>query len=116
MSRPGRPTQTERVLAALLESDEVCGSELYRQFIPRFSVAIHRLRQQGYVISKRPCDLHFHSDTAWLYRLEALPEKQPRERCASCGGILGSDAPHTSQCPARRFDGEMTLFGLATWA
>jgi DNA-binding transcriptional ArsR family regulator len=57
-------------------ADEVCGTELYRAYIPRFSVHIHKLRQAGYVISKRRCDLeiHDHHDTAWLYRLEAVPE------------------------------------------
>lgn len=70
-----KPTQVDRVLRMLLEADEVCGSEFYRRYIPRFSVAIHKLRKAGYVITKRPCDRvdHYHEGTQWLYVLEALP-------------------------------------------
>ncbi len=54
--------------------DEVCGSELYRLYIPRFGAHIHRARRAGYVISKRPCDRHdYHEGTQYLYKLEALP-------------------------------------------
>jgi DNA-binding transcriptional ArsR family regulator len=64
----------DRVLAFLLQSEEVCGSEMYAAYIPRFSVHIHRLRRDGYIISKRVCDRHDHdAGTGWLYRLEALP-------------------------------------------
>ena len=73
-SRPRRQTQADRILSMLGERDEVCGSEFYRAYMPRFSVAIHRLRQQGFVITKRPCDRHdWHEGGAYLYRLEALP-------------------------------------------
>ena len=73
-SRPRRRTQQDRILAMLGEADEVCSSEFYRAYMPRFSVAIHRLRQDGYVITKRPCDRHdWHEGGAYLYRLEALP-------------------------------------------
>lgn len=106
------PTQRERVLAALLEADEVCGSELYRQFIPRFSVHIHKLRSEGYVITKRPCDRpgHDHTGPAWLYKLEALPVQPSGKACSLCGGRLG----HVSDCPTRldRFAaGQRSLFG-----
>lgn len=68
-------TQRDEVLRMLLEVDEVCGSEFYRRYIARYSVHVHRLRQDGYLISKRPCDIeaHGHVATAWLYRLEAVP-------------------------------------------
>lgn len=71
-----RPTQYFTVLNMLMEADEACSSEFYRAYLPRFSVAIHRARRDGYVISKRPCDRrdHDHRGTCWLYRLEALPE------------------------------------------
>lgn len=76
-TRPGRkrPSQQERVLAMLLADDGVCGSELYRAYLPRFGSSIHRLRKAGNVISKRPCDRpeHDHEGTAFLYRLNALP-------------------------------------------
>lgn len=68
-----RPTQRDRVLAVLLANDEVCGSELYAMYIPRFGAHLHRLRKQGYLWSKRPCDRHDHEGTQWLYNLEALP-------------------------------------------
>lgn len=68
-----RTTQLDRVLSMLLEADEVCGSEFYRQYIPRFSVWVHKLRKAGYVVSKRRCDRHNHEGVGWLYRLEALP-------------------------------------------
>ena len=72
--KSSRPTQYERVLRVLLDRDEVCGSELYRMYIPRFGVHIHRARRAGYVITKRPCDRHaWHEGTQYLYRLEALP-------------------------------------------
>lgn len=69
------PTQYDRVLAALLDRDEVCGSELYAMYIPRFGAHLHRMKRNGYVWSKRPCDRpeHNHEGTQWLYRLEALP-------------------------------------------
>jgi hypothetical protein len=60
----------------LLSTEEVCGSAFYQAYIPRFSVHIHRLRQSGFIISKRLCDAtgHTHLGLGWLYRLEALPE------------------------------------------
>ena len=76
--KPNRPTQFDRVLAVLLANDEVCGSELYAMFIPRFGALLHRLRRQGYVWSKRPCDRHDHQGTSWLYKLEALPYESTR--------------------------------------
>ena len=73
-----RPTQFDRVLAKLLANDEVCGSELYAMYIPRFSAHIYRARRAGYAITKRPCDRHdFHEGTQYLYRLEALPSQLP---------------------------------------
>lgn len=74
-TKGSRPTQIQRILYMLWESDEVCGSRFYRAYIPRFSAQIHRLRRAGYVITKRPCDIeaHDHEGTGWLYRLEALP-------------------------------------------
>lgn len=59
----------------LLEAVEVCGSEFYEAYIPRFSAHIHQLRRAGYVISKRHCDIdaHRHEGSGWLYSLEALP-------------------------------------------
>lgn len=68
-----KTTQLERVAMMLFEADEVCGSEFYNRYIPRFSVAIHKLRRAGYIITKRPCDQHYHEGTGWLYRLESLP-------------------------------------------
>ena len=76
-----KPTQTERVLRMLMENDEVCGNfGFYRARIPRFSVSIDRLRKQGYIISKRLCDIdaHRHHNRAWLYRLEATPTPPSR--------------------------------------
>ena len=75
-SRAGRHfTQTDRVLRFLIGQVEVCGSELYGAGIHRSSVAIHHLRQRGYVITKKPCDRpdHHHEGTGWLYRLDAFP-------------------------------------------
>lgn len=68
-------TQYERVLAVLLERDEVCGSELYAMYIPRFGAHLHRMKRRGYGWTKRPCDRsgHNHEGTQWLYRLESLP-------------------------------------------
>ena len=76
-SKDSRATQYDRVLGLLLDYEEVCGSVFYRAYIPRFSVWIHRLRRQGYLVSKRKCDrvAHGHIDTQWMYRLEALPEE-----------------------------------------
>ena len=82
-------TQFDRVLAALFAKDEVCGSELYGMYIPRFGSHIHRARRAGYVITKRPCDRHeWHEGTAWLYRLEATPS-QPKEKAGSLDGETG---------------------------
>lgn len=108
-----RLTHTERVLRWLLENEEVCGSQLYADFLPRFGHAIFKLRRSGYVISRRLCTLHQHEGQGWLYRLEALPDEPVGRRCLVCDGILDSDAPHVSTCPVRRFDGEQTLFGGA---
>lgn len=85
--RPKPPNHRDRVLGMLLEADEVCGSEMYAAFLPRFSVQIHRLRRAGYVISKRSCDIeaHHHDGTGWLYRLEALPAP-PVETAVGPGG------------------------------
>ena len=68
-------THLDRVLRMLLERDEVCGSEMYAAYLPRFSVQIHQLRRDGYLISKRPCDIegHHHDGTGWLYHLESVP-------------------------------------------
>lgn len=79
-NQDSKQTQYFRVLTMLTEADEVCSSAFYRQYLPRFSVHIHKARQAGYLISKRPCDRldHDHTGTCWLYRLEALPE--PPER------------------------------------
>lgn len=73
--RQKAPTQLDRVLGMLLESEAVCGSEFFAAYIPRFSVHIHLLRRQGYGISKRRCDLerHDHAGTAWLYSIESMP-------------------------------------------
>jgi hypothetical protein len=68
-----RPTQQSTVLTMLMDADEVCSSAFYANYLPRFSVSIHKLRKAGYVITKRPCDRHEHVGTLWLYRLEALP-------------------------------------------
>jgi hypothetical protein len=72
-----RPTQQFTVLTMLMNEDEVCSSAFYANYLPRFSVAIHKLRRAGYVITKRTCDRHEHVDTLWLYRLEALPTRFP---------------------------------------
>lgn len=82
-------TQLEEVLAMLLETDEVCGSEFYRRYIARYSVHVHRLRRDGYVISKRPCDIdaHQHSNPAWLYRLDSVPGQTPRQLELSVEGL-----------------------------
>lgn len=83
-TRPPRQglTQYERVLAVMKDRDEVCGSELYGMYIPRFGAHLHRMRKRGYVWSKRPCDRHdWHQGTAWLYKLEALPH-DPSERAS----------------------------------
>jgi len=59
-------------MAMLSAADEVCGSELYRAYLPRFGSSIHRLRKAGNVITKRPCDRpeHHHEGVAYLYSLE----------------------------------------------
>lgn len=74
-SRHQGRTQYDRVLAALMANDEVCGHRTFygEMMIPRFSSHLHRARRNGMVISKRPCDWHDHEGTAYLYRLEALP-------------------------------------------
>lgn len=74
-----QPTQYFTTLNMLMECDEVCSSDFYRAYLPRFSVHIHRARRDGYVISKRQCDLrdHDHRGICWLYKLEALPELFP---------------------------------------
>jgi predicted transcriptional regulator len=68
-----QPTQLFTTLSMLMEADEVCSSEFFAAFMPRFSVAIHKLRSNGYLIAKRQCDRHRHRGTCWLYKLEALP-------------------------------------------
>lgn len=70
------PTQYFTALSMLMESDEVCSSEFYAAYMPRFSVHIHKARRAGYVITKRHCDRrdHDHRGSCWLYMLEALPE------------------------------------------
>lgn len=67
-------THRQHVLGMLLDSDEVCGTEFYAAYLPRFSVQIHLLRRDGWLIDKRPCDRHAHDHTAWLYSLEAPPD------------------------------------------
>jgi hypothetical protein len=69
-----RPTQYARVLAVLLEHDEVCGHRTFygEMMIPRFSAHLFAARRAGFVISKRPCDRHDHEGTAYLYK-PALP-------------------------------------------
>ena len=68
------PTHRDRVLRLLEDHYEVCSSQFYRAYLPRFSVQIHQLRRQGYVVSKRPCDLDYHDhDGTGLYRLDAKP-------------------------------------------
>ena len=75
-----KSTQTDRVLSKLVQQGETCGSEFYADFIPRFSVSIHKLRRAGYVIQKRQCDRidHAHEGTGWLYKLEAMPVERLR--------------------------------------
>lgn len=75
LNRPKRPSQYDRVLAVLMSHDEVCGHRTFygELRIPRFSVHIHSARRSGIVITKRPCDWHWHEGTAYLYRIEALP-------------------------------------------
>ncbi len=70
------PTQLDRVLTMLLDDGEVCGSTFFEAYLPRFSVQIHLLRRDGWVISKRPCDIdrHHHHGTSWLYRIESVPD------------------------------------------
>lgn len=94
-ARP-RPTQKQRVLQLLLENDEVCGHAVFygRERIPRFGAHLDRLKRDGYVWTKRPCDQHDHEGTGWLYRLVAVPEKRQDAGCVVCGGILG----HVSTC------------------
>ena len=73
-------TQFHRTISMMMDCDEVCSSEFYRAYLPRFSVHIHRARKLGYVISKRQCDRsdHDHRGTQWLYELVALPELFPQ--------------------------------------
>lgn len=81
LSRGHKPTQLDRVLGMLLDQDEVCGhADFYSEFIPRFSVHIHRLRRRGYVIVKSRCTRseHGHIGVAWLYRLIAVPDDPAR--------------------------------------
>ena len=63
----------------LVADDEVCGSALYRAYLPRFGAVIFRLRREGFQISKRPCDRreHDHEGTAYLYSLDAVPYDPP---------------------------------------
>lgn len=97
-----RLTQLGRVLVMLVDSDEVCSSEFLAEYMPRFSVHVHRLRSAGYLVSKRPCDRHDHDAGLWLYKLEAVPSDPDwnSERCPLCS----SEVAHTSTCP-RRLEG-----------
>lgn len=51
--------QQQRVLAAL-KAGPICGTELLRMRIPRYSARILELRQAGHVIETRPCRNQFH--------------------------------------------------------
>lgn len=83
-----KQTQVERVLAMLMESDECCSTDFIRQYLPRFSVAIHKLRKQSFVIDKHPCVRHFHESTQWAYVLVAVPFETPSGQI----GLLGKGA------------------------
>lgn len=63
-----RMNQRDRVLN-MLKAGPVCGTDLLRAYIPRYSARIYELRQQGHVISSEPCKLHDHRDTQTVYRL-----------------------------------------------
>jgi hypothetical protein len=51
--------QRERVLG-MLQAGPVCGTDLLREFIPRYAARILELRQQGWMISSRPCKNQWH--------------------------------------------------------
>lgn len=95
-----KQTQYDRVLRVLVERGEACGAVVFygEMAIPRFSVHLNRARKRGVVWSKKPCDIHDHEDTQWIYFLESVPQPPEGESCAACGGRLG----HQSTCPGRR--------------
>lgn len=98
--KDSRPTQYERVMSVLVERGEVCGHKVFYgdMQIPRFGAHLHRAKKNGMVITRRPCDIHWHEGTAYLYRLEYVPAPPDGSPCPACGGRLAC----VSTCPSRR--------------
>jgi hypothetical protein len=61
-------TQKQRILAAL-RMGPVCGSQMAGWYINRYGARIGELRDEGYEISKRPCELHRHQSNQFVYEL-----------------------------------------------
>lgn len=113
-SRSPGLTQYERVVRVLVERGEACGHAVFygQMMIPRFGSHLHRMKKRGFQLSRRPCDDfdHRHEGVAYIYRLEAVPNKLEGQPCDACGGILG----HVSTCRGREAEsGRLPGFGGA---
>ncbi len=72
------PTQLARVATWLSKDGEVCAVDLLRAGMPRYAVAIWRLRRLGWSISTEPCTEHGHTTRQVCYVLDSLPPLDTR--------------------------------------
>lgn len=63
-----RPTQRQRVLAALRDGP-TCGTEFLEMHIPRYGGRILELRKSGHAITNELCRKHSHYSRQTVYRL-----------------------------------------------
>ncbi|MEE9149965.1 MAG: helix-turn-helix domain-containing protein [Candidatus Tectomicrobia bacterium] len=64
-----RPTQRQRVLAALRDGPR-CGTEFLEMHIPRYGGRILELRKSGHTITNELCRKHQHYSRQTVYRLQ----------------------------------------------
>lgn len=67
-------SQRERVLAMLRAAGSrgICGVEFLEARLPRFSGRLYELRDAGFRITRRRCDVdgHRHASAQYVYELE----------------------------------------------
>lgn len=63
-----RPSQKQRILN-LLKLGPVCGTDFLRYNMPRGAARINELRNEGHIITTRPCQLHEHETHQVVYEL-----------------------------------------------
>jgi hypothetical protein len=66
--------QKDRILAAL-KLGPVCGAQMASWYIARYGARIAELRDEGYEITRRPCQLHdWHQTNQFLYELTEVDQ------------------------------------------